>query len=606
MTNTWSAIKSARLIFVIGGMSLMAIGVAVLSNGYVDSLLLSAVTLWKGLPPGPHWLVKRNFLAINTLVVGAVLAIFGWLILPRWTWVTSLARKERFLLVTATLMLVTFWLPVVLVGRSETIAGERYWWLSDDAMISMRYARNLANGFGLVWNPGERVEGYTNFLWTIVMTLVHLLPIDISKTALVVLLINVLLAAAIVPVIIWLVHILGGGKLATVAALVGYVFSKHAMAWTTIGFETTLLTFLLLFTMYRVLQESQLNQPRLLTYLLIAMMSLVRADTIVLSVLMYAVAMLLIKNRKVVLIYSVISLLLPAMHELFRLYYYGDLLPNTAYLKTSNWSGRYAAGLVYVREFAKHYALLIIFAVVGVIRSRQWSWYSLLSVFLLYTAYVAYVGGDAFGGFRFFVPILPLLAILAFVGIRNLGLQPALRLAIGILCLVTLPLITPGYTDFLFPNSADTGNVRIGLLLKQNTPAASKIADFWAGSVFYFSERYAIDLLGKSDRRIAHLPVASNGTKPGHNKFDFDYSLGVLRPDFVVGNFNLPVQEDTMRRAATGDWAFTGQLYFNAVFHEHCFPNPITVETWRTIFVCDWSPQIERKDRWKDLTFISQ
>src|SRR5690242_4850816 len=39
----------------------------------------------------------------------------------------------------------------------------------DDAYISFRYARNLARGLGLVYNPGERVEGYTNFLWTVLM-----------------------------------------------------------------------------------------------------------------------------------------------------------------------------------------------------------------------------------------------------------------------------------------------------------------------------------------------------------------------------------------------------------------------------------------------------
>ena len=41
------------------------------------------------------------------------------------------------------------------------------WWLTDDAFISFRYARNLLEGHGLVFNPGERVEGYTNFLWTL-------------------------------------------------------------------------------------------------------------------------------------------------------------------------------------------------------------------------------------------------------------------------------------------------------------------------------------------------------------------------------------------------------------------------------------------------------
>src|SRR3954451_10285533 len=53
---------------------------------------------------------------------------------------------------------------------SFVIDGERYFSLFDDAMISMRYAKNLANGYGLVWNPGgERVEGYTNPLWVLYM-----------------------------------------------------------------------------------------------------------------------------------------------------------------------------------------------------------------------------------------------------------------------------------------------------------------------------------------------------------------------------------------------------------------------------------------------------
>ena len=41
------------------------------------------------------------------------------------------------------------------------------WFLTDDAFISFRYARNLLEGHGLVFNPGERVEGYSNFLWVL-------------------------------------------------------------------------------------------------------------------------------------------------------------------------------------------------------------------------------------------------------------------------------------------------------------------------------------------------------------------------------------------------------------------------------------------------------
>ena len=48
----------------------------------------------------------------------------------------------------------------------------------DDSFISFRYARNLLEGHGLVYNPGEPVEGYTNFLWTLVMTIPFWLDLD--------------------------------------------------------------------------------------------------------------------------------------------------------------------------------------------------------------------------------------------------------------------------------------------------------------------------------------------------------------------------------------------------------------------------------------------
>src|SRR5215217_8859146 len=50
------------------------------------------------------------------------------------------------------------------------IDGRRYFSVFDDALISMRYAYNLSHGSGLVWNPGEYVEGYTNFLMTLLMS----------------------------------------------------------------------------------------------------------------------------------------------------------------------------------------------------------------------------------------------------------------------------------------------------------------------------------------------------------------------------------------------------------------------------------------------------
>nr|WP_040925502.1 hypothetical protein [Saccharomonospora marina] len=43
--------------------------------------------------------------------------------------------------------------------------------IAEDAFVTFRYARNIADGYGPVFNPGERVEGYSNFLWLVLITL---------------------------------------------------------------------------------------------------------------------------------------------------------------------------------------------------------------------------------------------------------------------------------------------------------------------------------------------------------------------------------------------------------------------------------------------------
>ena len=55
-----------------------------------------------------------------------------------------------------------------------------YRFLTDDAFISFRYARNLAEGHGLVFNPGfARVEGYTNLLWVLLLAPFARLGLDL-------------------------------------------------------------------------------------------------------------------------------------------------------------------------------------------------------------------------------------------------------------------------------------------------------------------------------------------------------------------------------------------------------------------------------------------
>ena len=92
-----------------------------------------------------------------------------------------------------------WWRGAAVYRSSFVIDGHRYACLADDAMISMRYALNLVNGNGLVWNPGQRVEGYTNPL--MVMLMAGLIRLFGRMTAILVVQITGVLAAACAAVL---------------------------------------------------------------------------------------------------------------------------------------------------------------------------------------------------------------------------------------------------------------------------------------------------------------------------------------------------------------------------------------------------------------------
>jgi hypothetical protein len=89
-------------------------------------------------------------------------------------------------------------------------------------------------------------------------------------------------------------------------------------------------------------------------------------------------------------------------------------------------------------------------------------------------------------------------------------------------------------------------------LLNRATLPDARIAYVKAGAAAYFADREAIDLLGKCDAKIAReLPVVP--FYPGHNKWDYRYSIGELKPDVVVTLWQ-PTPAD---EAAMTAWGYT-------------------------------------------------
>ncbi len=114
--------------------------------------------------------------------------------------------------------------------------------LNDDAFISFRYADNLARHGQLVFNLGERVEGYTNFLWTIMMAGVIWLGQDPGAWSRI---LGIGLAVGTLGVVMnFIAHTRGRpSSLDSIGAFLLAGAPAYA-CWSTGGLETQLFTFL--------------------------------------------------------------------------------------------------------------------------------------------------------------------------------------------------------------------------------------------------------------------------------------------------------------------------------------------------------------------------
>jgi hypothetical protein len=99
------------------------------------------------------------------------------------------------------------------------------------------------------------------------------------------------------------------------------------------------------------------------------------------------------------------------------------------------------------------------------------------------------------------------------------------------------------------PGGQNQQEIKEVLLLRRATTSDATVGVFRAGTIPYFLDRYAIDMLGKTDRHVARAPVTAASERisfrefrPGHNKWDFAYSIGRQQPDIVMQMFRTRAQ----------------------------------------------------------------
>ena len=509
----------------------------------------------------------------------------------------------------------------VFIYRSSVLAfdGRRYFALFDDAMISMRYAWNLAHGQGLVWNPGEHVEGYTNPLMTLVMSLCASL-FGKSGAVLAVQAFGVFLTLANAYLVMRVAeHLFSGetgrqrGLFRVLAFLCGLSYYP-LVYWTLMGMETGLLAVLLSSSVLFALRYADDSGPArgLLVSVSLGLAFLTRPDAVVfaLPVLAYA----FFGGRKAFAPSRLVVLLGPlalfvAAQEAFRWGYYGELVPNTYTLKVTGWPllDRIENGMGFVWPFLTEVWVLLVLVIASLLFDFRKGKLLLAGVFVAALLYQIWTGGDAWDFWRIPSPTMPLMLVLAareifrvvaavsdtegFRGYfaRNpvaprrdvLGLVSALTV-LAVLCVVNfrfLPEIT--MQRYAEDQELNEERMNVALALERFTEPDATIGMFAAGTIPYYLGRPAIDFLGKMDSRIARLepdlsdywgPGAvlrpSKIIRPGHNKYDLEYSIKELKPTYANG-FDWHNQ-------SVLDWA--RDEYVGVTYEEGAFSEEVTWE----------------------------
>jgi hypothetical protein len=285
------------------------------------------------------------------------------------------------------------------------------------------------------------------------MTAVHLLPVPETATSLVILILNLLLAGLVVTLTYRLAHrLVPKPGVWLFPALLTLILIVDLARWTTIGLETPLLTAVFLWLLIRILDEAAVNRPRAATFIMAGILGLIRVDGPLPALLLCLIALGLQPNKKRILAFSPLILILPLALLLFQQVYYGHPLPNTYHLKLVAWNDRLLPGLRYLLRFIQLYWPLLLAVLTAVYFARDRRLRLLLLAGLPLAAYAVFTGGDDFGGARFFAPWLPILILLAFLTPHWLDrLKRPLPTILFLAALILLTALTAGYRFYQGP-----------------------------------------------------------------------------------------------------------------------------------------------------------
>lgn len=426
---------------------------------------------------------------------------------------------------------------------------------SDDAFISYRYAKNFVHGYGLVYNPEERVEGYTNFLWVIISGLLLYLNIDP--------LIGTRVFSIVSSLSILIFTYLVATKIFKVTGTISFLspallaLNPGFVLWTYSGMETTFFTLCVTLGCFFTLKFIK-NKDKFLIYtsIIFSIASLTRPEGVLFFFLNFLFLMIVsLKNKsnqsfldriKKFIIPILIFTLLYGIYFVWRFSYYGFFFPNTFYAKTG-FENQILRGLYYCFKFYREslaMGLLLIFPAYLVLKEKSDERIQyILFVLSGYLLYLILIGGDNLLVQRLFVPVMPIIFILIQLGVnkffKDFSIFKNIQALIIILIIFSsvfalidnrsFPMLGVSRTLFYYENL-----IKAGKWLKENSKPDETVAVESAGIIPYFSELKSYDRLGLNDLYISRKGKYGIGER---DKSDEDYMLWEKKPTYFVDAF---------------------------------------------------------------------
>jgi len=464
--------------------------------------------------------------------------------------------------------------------------------LQDDTYITMRYVKNFLNGDGLVFNIGEKVEGYTCFLWVILLSFLSKvfgmnLETGVQTTSLFFGVTSLFATFHLAKEFFKRQTSAFGSSMLKNPLILGVVSTFPAIIlsmnnsyhfWAVSGMETALFVTLVTTTFWLFIKkDSKIPYSWQISALLT---SLTRPEGMYVFAILFAYKSIemFFENDKNIsstiksifqkenIIGTAVYLVPLLMYIAFRFSYYGYPFPNTYYAKTGFSMEYLIAGWDYFRGFQMSYMYYGFASILGLIpllrmnksaNNESFRTAALLVAFVvLYSLYIIYIGGDVLAMYRFFLPILPISFTLLIGSFLELGeklreksISIAIPAAVALCLAATITMSYANYhearPEYERKVSLEKGLVEkmklTGLWLKSKQVELGRplvLAATTIGALSYFSEVVVVDMIGLTDAEIAHnpkiIPEVSQYSRTGWKERNYNVEYVMSRkPDFI-------------------------------------------------------------------------